>query len=77
MTQTEKIRKYMIEHGSITSKDAMEEFGCMRLAARIKEMIEGGEEIRKTMEEGLNRDGDKTHYARYWMVTPKQMELPI
>ena len=77
MTQTQKIRKYMIEHGSITSKEAMDTFGCMRLAARIGELIKGGEQIKKTMEEGLNRDGTKSHYTRYSLVTPQQMKLPI
>ena len=77
MTQTQKIRKYMIEHGSITSKEAMDAFGCMRLAARIGELIKGGEQIKKTMEEGLNRDGTKSRYTRYSLVTPHQMKLPI
>ena len=77
MTQTQKIRKYMIEHGSITAVDAMREFGCMRLAARIGELIEGGEQIRKTMVADRNRYGETVHYARYSLATPVQMKLPI
>ena len=76
-TQTEKIRKYMLENGSITAVDAMREFGCMRLAARIDEMIKGGEDIRKTMVADRNRYGEKVHYARYSLATPVQMKLPI
>ena len=76
-TQTEKIRRYMLENGSITAVDAMREFGCMRLAARIDEMIKGGEDIRKTMVADKNRYGETVHYARYSLTTPVQMKLPI
>lgn len=77
MTQVEKIKRYMLENGSITAVDAMREFGCMRLAARIDEMIKGGENIRKTMVADRNRYGEPVHYARYSLTTPVQMKLPI
>lgn len=36
---------YLKEHGSITALDAIREFGCMRLAARISDLRERGYDI--------------------------------
>ena len=39
MTQCEKVLEYMKEFGSITPIEAMQDIGCMRLAARIADLI--------------------------------------
>lgn len=65
MTQHDKIRRYMNEHGSITPLDAMREFGIMRLASRISEMRKMGENITKTTVKDKNRYGEVVHYAKY------------
>ena len=57
----------MMETGSITPLDAIREFGCLRLAARISNIKERGYTIRTVMEEGENRYGDTTRYARYYL----------
>ena len=66
MTQHEKIRRYMNEHGSITPLDAMREFGIMRLASRISEMRKMGEDFRKVTIKDRNRYGEVVHYAKYY-----------
>lgn len=64
--QTEKILLYLRETGSITPIDALREFGCMRLGARIWDLKnKEGYDIRSTIETNTNRFGDKVHYARY------------
>lgn len=68
MTQRDKIRKYLDEHGSITPLDAMREFGIMRLASRISEMVKSGEKITKTTVRDKNRYGETVHYAKYTKV---------
>jgi len=65
MTQCQKILEYMKEYGSITPLDALREFGCMRLAARINDLIRKGYSIISETEYSVNRSGDKVHYARY------------
>lgn len=77
MTQKARIKRFMEENGSITAAEAMQEFGCMRLAARIDELINDGEEIHTTMVRDKNRFGEPVHYARYWMRKEHQMKLPI
>lgn len=65
MSQRERILQYMHENGSITSADAYNDLGCMRLPARISEIKDSGVKVIKTMERGQNRFGEPTRYARY------------
>lgn len=65
MTQTQKIKTYMEQYGSITPLDAMREFGCMRLAARINDLERQGVNIIHETEQSLNREGQKVRYMRY------------
>ena len=64
ITQSDRILMYMREYGSITPLDALREFGCMRLAARISELSKVYS-IERTMETRQNRYGERTTYARY------------
>lgn len=52
-------------HGSISHFEAEEEFGCTRLAARIKDLRNRGVAINTKMVKGINRYGGKTRYAVY------------
>ena len=60
MTQTDVIRSYLLEGNSITPIDALQRFGCFRLAARIKEPRKAGLDIQTIKE---RRNGKS--YARY------------
>lgn len=65
MKQTDRILKYMRDFGSITQLEAMQDIGCMRLAARIADLKRDGHAIRREMETSKNRYGEETSYARY------------
>ena len=65
MTQCEKILRHMEDYGSITSIEAMQEYGIMRLASRISDIKHLGIPIQKEMVSGKNRYGESTSYARY------------
>lgn len=60
MSQREAICKYIKERGSITPMEALMQFGCFRLSARILELREEGHDITTENE----TDHGKT-YARY------------
>lgn len=70
MTQCEKILRHMEDCGSITSLEAMREYGIMRLASRITDLKRMGVPIRKETVTGKNRYGETTSYARY-SLAPK------
>lgn len=65
MTQTQRILKHLETVGSITPREALDLFGCMRLGARIWDLKREGYPITKTMECRKNRNGERVSYARY------------
>ena len=67
MTQCEKVIRHMEDYGSITSLEAMSEYGIMRLASRITDLKRLGYPVQRVMENGKNRYGEPTSYARYYL----------
>lgn len=55
----------MEDYGSITSLEAMSEYGIMRLASRINDLKRQGMPIVTETVTGRNRYGEITRYARY------------
>ena len=62
MTQNQQILKHLNRGWKITPLQALNKYGCLRLAARIKELKELGHKITKKM---VSRNG-KT-FAEYRM----------
>lgn len=67
MTQNDMILEHLRRHGSISPREALNEYGCMRLGARIWDLKRQGYSITAEREEGLNSRGEKCHWARYRM----------
>lgn len=70
--QTDLILMHMKKYGSITAKEAENEYGCMRLASRISDLRRQGVAIESEIVTGKNRRGDTTHYARYSLAEVAQ-----
>jgi len=67
--QCDLILRYMDEHGSITSLEAMKLFGCMRLASRIADLRRKGYMIVRNMVRMENEDGSyRGQYAEYHLA---------
>ena len=67
MKQTERILKYINDFGSITSLQAMQYLGVMRLASRITDLKQAGYEIDSEYVHSKNRYGELMRYKRYYM----------
>lgn len=67
VTLQDRVLKYLQEEGSITSMDAIREFGATRLSAIIFNLKKDGYIIRTETETSKNRWGDKVTYARYFL----------
>lgn len=65
MTQCERILRHLNDYGSITSLEAMTEYGCMRLASRVSDLKNLGYNIISERETSKNRYGEKVSYCRY------------
>ena len=67
MKQTERILKYINDFGGITSLQAMQDLGVMRLASRITDLKQAGYEIDSEYVHSKNRYGEPMKYKRYYM----------
>ena len=67
-TQCQKIIRHMKDHGTITSREAMFEYGIMRLASRISDLKRDGYEISSKLITAENRYGEKTHISEYSLI---------
>lgn len=65
MTQCERILRHLRDYGSITSLEAVQEYGIMRLASRISDLKKAGMPIKSETVTGENRYGERTSFARY------------
>ena len=67
MTQNDRILRHLQDYGSITSMEAMADYGIMRLASRVNDLRRDGHNIVTEVVTGSNRYGEKTRWARYRM----------
>lgn len=65
MSQTERIKRYLDKHGSITTKEAFQMFGCTRLPARMYDLKKQGYAFITEFETGKNQFGEVVTWARY------------
>ena len=65
MTQCERILRHLQDYGSITQAEAVTEYGCYRLGARIWDLKAKGVPIKSETVTGKNRYGERTCFARY------------
>lgn len=71
-THARLILEHLIKYGSITPIEAMAEYGCMRLGARIWDLRDDGIEIETEMVKGKNRFGKAIRYAKYSLKEKKE-----
>lgn len=71
MKSKEKILRHLEQHGSITALEAMQEYGIMRLGARIWDLRHEGHGITSELVAGQNRYGEPTRYAKYTLEEKK------
>lgn len=64
-TQRVRIMRHLKAGKSLTSIQALNEYGIARLAARISELRKRGEPIVKTTRQGVNKYGETYRYAEY------------
>lgn len=68
MTQCERIIRHLEDYGTITSLEAIVEYGILRLASRINDLKRMGYAISSETQTGKNRYGESTHFSVYKLV---------
>lgn len=67
-TQCERILRHLNDFGTISSREAMFEYGIYRLASRIADLKKQGYRFNTTFDTAKNRYGETTHFAVYQLV---------
>lgn len=62
----DKILKFMLDQGSITTWEAFTELGCTRLSEYIRQ-IRLERPVKDEWLYSINRYGEKVQYKRYWL----------
>lgn len=70
----ERILTHLIEKGSITTWEAIKEYGCTRLSHYIW-CLRKYYTITDEWEESINRYGDKVKYKKYFLGDKKGVRL--
>ena len=68
LTQCDKVLRHLRDHGYITSLEAINEYGILRLAARIGELREKGIPIASMWTTGKNRYEEPVNYSVYTLM---------
>ena len=66
--KTEEVLKHLQEHGSITSIEAIEKYGCTRLSAVIFKLRKRGYNIITEIIPFTDRYGTKSNFGKYILV---------
>lgn len=67
MSKTQKVLEHLQYCGSITSLEAIENYGATRLSAIIFELKKKGYNITVEMQPFVDKFGNKNKYARYYL----------
>lgn len=67
MTQNEAVLRHLLDNRSITSLEAMNKYGIMRLGARVYDLKKQGYPIKTFLRIGKSRNGESMVYAEYRM----------
>lgn len=62
----DRVFNYIVEFGSITTKQAFEDLGCTRLSEYIRR-LRTKYQIADEIETGINRYGEKVHWKKYFI----------
>jgi hypothetical protein len=68
ITQCDRILRHLNDYGSITSLEAIQEYGILRLASRINDLKRRGHKIISITEKSKNRYGETVHYSVYMLA---------
>ena len=67
MTQNEVVLRLLLDNRSITSLEAMNKYGIMRLGARVYDLKKQGYPIKTYLRVGKSQNGESMVYAEYRM----------
>lgn len=68
----QRILDHLLKFGTITTWEAICDYGCTRISEYIRQLRDDGYLIINITEKGTNRYGEKTNWVRYTLVEEKE-----
>jgi hypothetical protein len=68
LTQKQRIIRHLNDKGTITSREAMNEYGIMRLSSRVCELRDEGYNIRSEFVSSRNRYNEHVSFSKYSLI---------
>lgn len=68
MTHLERIKRHLLDYGSITQLECAKEYGNYRLSEYIRQLRAEKWNIKSNWQKGKNRYNEETHYVKYELV---------
>ena len=68
LTQKDRIIRHLKDKESITSLEAMQEYGIMRLTSRVCELKNEGYKIRSEFVSSKNRYNEPVSFSKYTLI---------
>ena len=68
LTQKDRIIRHLKDKESITSLEAMQEYGIMRLTSRVCELKDEGYRIRSEFVSSKNRYNEPVSFSKYTLI---------
>lgn len=72
VTQCERVLRHLNDFGSLTSAEAITEYGIYRLASRISDLRKLGFPIESERVKSKNRYGETVSFAKYSLRSEQQ-----
>ena len=69
LTQKERIIRHLKDKGTLTSLEAMQEYGIMRLTSRVCELKDQGYLIRSEFVSSTNRYNEAVSFSKYSLIS--------
>lgn len=68
LTQADRVLRHLKDNGSITSWEAIQQYGITRLSAKIYDLKHEGYVINSEYETAKNRYGENVSFKRYILM---------
>lgn len=67
ITQCDRVLRHLRDYGTITSLEAVNEYGILRLASRINDLRRMGYPVGRRIKTSKNRYSESVSYAEYYL----------
>lgn len=67
-TQKERVLEHLQKYGTITSWEAITNYGCTRISEYIRQLRTDGHLIKSVKTKNKNRYGEVVYYATYTLI---------